>query len=197
VPTVRHATPADLPAIGRALAAAFEDDPVWMWVAGPRADWSTRAAAWFATEARLKMAGPSEVLVDDEVHGIAIWAPPKHWRNSVLDGLRILLPSLRLFRSRLPRGLVMVHRVEKLHPREPHWYLALLGTDPDHQGKGIGGALIEEVTRRCDEQGLGAYLESSKEQNVPYYARFGFVVQGEIHVTDGPTMWRMWREPKR
>ncbi|MCB1038392.1 MAG: GNAT family N-acetyltransferase, partial [Acidimicrobiales bacterium] len=87
--------------------------------------------------------------------------------------------------------------IEKAHPKEPpHWYLALIGTDPAHQGEGVGGALIGAITQRCDAEGLGAYLESSKEQNVPYYARHGFDVVAEIRMEDGPTMWRMWRDPK-
>ena len=78
----------------------------------------------------------------------------------------------------------------------PHWYLAILGTDPAHQGCGVGGALIRAITDRCDEEGLGAYLESSKERNVPYYARHGFEVRDQITSGDGPPMWLMWRDPK-
>lgn len=50
---------------------------------------------------------------------------------------------------------------------------------------------------RCDAEGAPAYLESSKESNVPYYMRFGFEVTGELTVPDGgPTMWQMWRHPR-
>ena len=79
---------------------------------------------------------------------------------------------------------------------EPHWYLAILGTDPPHQGKGVGGALLAPVLTRCDTEGTGAYLESSKPDNVPYYERFGFRVSGQIDMPDGPTMWPMWRDPQ-
>jgi hypothetical protein len=49
---------------------------------------------------------------------------------------------------------------------------------------------------RCDEAGLGAYLESSKPENVPYYQRFGFAVTGQIDLPDGPPLWPMWRAPR-
>lgn len=197
MPDVRPATPADLPAIGRTLAAAFDGDPVWSHLASPKADWSTRAAAWFEAEARSQLKGHGEVLVDHEVGGAAIWAPPGHWKGTAVEGLALALPSLRLFRSRLPRSIANLTLMERKHPKEPpHWYLAILGTDPAHQGKGIGSALIRAVTDRCDEQGLGAYLESSKEQNVPYYARHGFEVRERITSGDGPPMWLMWRDPK-
>ena len=72
-----------------------------------------------------------------------------------------------------------------------------IGTDPSAQGKGIGGALIRQVTDRCDRIGLPCYLESSKDVNVPYYERFGFEVTGETRLgKDGPTIWFMWRDPQ-
>ncbi len=74
----------------------------------------------------------------------------------------------------------MLFQVDGLRPREPHWYLATLGTDPDRQGKGLGSTLMESMARRIDESGLPAYLESSKERNVSFYARFGFEVVDEL-----------------
>ena len=52
------------------------------------------------------------------------------------------------------------------------------------------------VLSTCDRNGQGAYLESSKESNVPYYQRHGFDVVGEVTFTGGPTIWRMWRDPQ-
>lgn len=197
MPDVRSATPADLPAIGRTLAAAFDGDPVWSHLASPRADWSTRASAWFEAEARSQLKGHGEVLVDDEVRGAAIWVQPGHWKGTLVEALSLAAPSARLFRTRLPRAMANLTLMERKHPKEPeHWYLAVLGTDPAHQGSGIGSALIRAVTDRCDDQSLGAYLESSKEQNVPYYARHGFEVRERINSGDGPPMWLMWRDPK-
>ncbi len=197
MPAVRPATSADVPAMGRALAAAFDGDPVWSWLASPRADWTTAATAWFTTYARYQVGHHAEVLVDPDVRGCAVWLPPERWRGTFGEGAALALPSARLFRGNLVRAVRNLGSIEKAHPKEPpHWYLALIGTDPAHQGEGVGGALIGAITQRCDAEGLGAYLESSKEQNVPYYARHGFDVVAEIRMEDGPTMWRMWRDPK-
>ncbi|CAN5621354.1 GNAT family N-acetyltransferase [soil metagenome] len=195
--TVRSATPDELPRVGATLAAAFADDPVWTWLASPRATWSTRASAWFAAEAKVQLAGHGEVLVDDQLRGAALWSSPGHWQARPRDSVALLLPSLRLFRSRSIRGLRTITAMEDAHPRARlHWYLAILGTDPAHQGHGVGSALIGAITDRCDEQGLPAYLESSKEQNVPFYVRHGFEVTGVLERPEAPPMWLMWREPK-
>jgi hypothetical protein len=47
----------------------------------------------------------------------------------------------------------------------------------------------------CDREGIPAYLESSKERNIDFYARFGFRVLQEVRLPRGPKMWPMWREP--
>jgi ribosomal protein S18 acetylase RimI-like enzyme len=87
--------------------------------------------------------------------------------------------------------------MEKIHPSEPHWYLALLGTHPDHQGQGLGTAVVAPGIAAADAEGVGCYLESSKEANVPYYERLGFEVIGTYDVDrgSGPRLWLMWRDP--
>ena len=83
------------------------------------------------------------------------------------------------------------------HPEEPHWYLAVIGSDPSVRGRGFGQAVMQSRLDRCDAEHCPAYLESSKEENVPYYERFGFEVIGEFSLPDGgPTLWRMLRRPQ-
>jgi GNAT superfamily N-acetyltransferase len=78
-----------------------------------------------------------------------------------------------------------------------HWYLFTFGTAPERQGKGVGSALLRSMLSHVDLEGQPAYLESSKERNVPLYARFGFEVIAVLPPTWGsPALWRMWREPR-
>lgn len=194
--TVRQAEPAELAQVGRALGAAFADDPVWRWMTPAWPDWAERAAPWFAAEARVQLRGHGEVLVDDGLRGAAIWSPPDRWKSSPGEAVRLAVPSIRLFRRRLGAASRVLSTLERRHPTAPpHWYLAVLGTDPAHQGSGVGSALVRAVTDRCDAQGLPAYLESSKEANLAFYARHGFVAHDPIRVPGGPPMWPMWREP--
>jgi len=93
--------------------------------------------------------------------------------------------------------LRLLNLVEGMHPHEPHWYLATLGTAVELQGQGVGSALMQPVLEHCDAEGLPAYLESSKERNVPFYRRHGFEVVKEVPLPGGgPKLWTMWREPR-
>ncbi|CAA9958252.1 GNAT family acetyltransferase [Pyrenophora teres f. maculata] len=55
----------------------------------------------------------------------------------------------------------------------PHMYLHLLHTDPDHQGRGAGGLLLDWGIKRADELGLPIYLESSAAGH-RFYQNRGF-----------------------
>jgi len=82
-------------------------------------------------------------------------------------------------------------------PREPHFYLAILGVRPDRQGTGLGSALLSRTLSRLDEAGAPAYLESSNPVNVPLYQRHGFRAVDEIRLPGGgPSELCMWREPR-
>jgi GNAT superfamily N-acetyltransferase len=72
----------------------------------------------------------------------------------------------------------------------------VLGTEPEAQGQGLGSAVLGGVLEQCDRDGVGAFLESSKERNIDFYARHGFRVREEIRLLRGPPMWSMWRDPR-
>ena len=179
-----------------AMARAFDDDPVMTWLFGDDDRRRPgRLRRFFSYEAK-RHGAHGQVLTTDTHDGGAFWDPPGRWKESWFDMLRsvpILLPAIG---PRIGRALKGLPVIEQAHPREPHWYLAMLGTDPPAQGRGIGGILMRPILERCDEQGLGAYLESSKEQNIAYYGRFGFAVSGEIQLPSGPPIWPMWRAPR-
>jgi len=193
----RPARAGDVGVVAGTLARAFHDDPVMTWLFGERErPRLTRLTRFFAAETRRHLRGRDTVLTADGHAGAAVWARPGHWRTSWIDSLRfapIMVPAVGV---RIPRAVQGLGLMERSHPREPHWYLAFVGTDPSHRGIGAGRAMIDPVLDRCDAEGLGAYLESSKPENLPYYERFGFGVTGRIDLPAGPPLWPMWRDPR-
>ena len=177
------------------LARSFFDDPVTEWLMPEERSRMAQLVHFYRAElASLQRRGI--VVTTEEGAGAALWAPPGQWRTPTADVARQSHRMLLAFRSRLRRAAELLEAIEAVHPRDDHWFLAILGTDPDRQGQGVGRLLIEECTNRCDVEGIGAYLESSKAANVAYYERFGFRVTGEVSVPGGPTLWTMWREPR-
>ncbi len=193
---IRTATTDDMAAIRRTLGRAFADDPVAEWLLGRRMN-EKRIGYLDATLARGHLPhGISTITANAEA--VAIWAPPKRFKIAPKEVARHLPGVLaRLGPSGFSRMLAMAE-TEELHPAEPHYYLAVLGTDPAHQGKGMGTAAIAPALARADEEAVGCYLESSKESNIAFYRRHGFEVTDthDIASGKGPRLWLMWRDPQ-
>ena len=93
-------------------------------------------------------------------------------------------------------GAVMKGMAEH-HPREPHWYLPLVAADPNWIGQGLGTLLMKHALRRCDEEGVAAYLESSNPRNISFYERHGFKIIGKIQSGSSPVLTPMLRPASR
>ncbi|MFG3497364.1 GNAT family N-acetyltransferase [Streptomyces sp. NPDC047928] len=81
------------------------------------------------------------------------------------------------------------------HPHEPHCYLPIMGARPEHQGHGIGAALLDTLLEQCDRAKLPAYLEATSTRNESLYARHGFHTVRDLPLPGGPALHAMWREP--
>ena len=111
----------------------------------------------------------------DDVAGAAVWMPPGQWRFRLVDEARLAPAVLGAFGATgTVRLLKLLTGVERVHLREPHYYLFAIGADPAHQGQGVGSALLAPMLARCDAERLPAYLESSNPANIPFYRRHGF-----------------------
>jgi GNAT superfamily N-acetyltransferase len=187
------------------LAATFYDDPVIGHLFRNPARRPAGLRAYFGTQMRadyLRFGGCYLAESESGGHricrGAAIWAPAGKPLLGGLVGAFALLPVLPYVARNWVTTLRLLNLVEGMHPHEPHWYLATLGTAIDVQGKGVGSALMQPVLEQCDREGLPAYLESSKERNVPFYRRHGFEVVNQVRLPGkgAPLLWTMWRDPQ-
>lgn len=189
---VRKATKADVPRLKGVLGRSFQDDPVNTWLIGSELRKLERFFEVYELGTRL-----AETYTTDGLDGAAIWTAPGQWKMSWRTTLSVAPTMLRLTGRRTLLGAQVEKLLDENHPREPHWYLAVLGTDPEKQGRGVGSAVMAPVLDLCDRDGVGAYLESSKEKNVPFYRRHGFEVTKELRLPKGgPSLWLMWRDPR-
>ncbi|HEV3362906.1 MAG TPA: GNAT family N-acetyltransferase [Acidimicrobiia bacterium] len=192
--SVCKATTRDIPELSETLAGAFFTDPLFSW--------------WIPEDHRRKEILPelfrviSEArLAGDEVYrsadgvAAAVWTPPGALPTE--EETAELAPLLAEATGEYAGTLFeMLGLMDEKHPKEPHFYLFLLGTRPGWQSQGIGSALLRAVLDGCDETGMPAYLEASSEGNKRLYLRHGFEVTDELHLRDSPTAWCMWRPPR-
>jgi ribosomal protein S18 acetylase RimI-like enzyme len=193
---IRVANRADAGPLAASLARAFSDDPVWEFLMPDESSRRRRLEGYFDIALTLQHLPHGSVYTDTDRAGGALWDPPGHWKLGFGQLLRGSPRMIAAFGFKVPRALRLLSTIERQHPGGQHWYLAVLGTDPVHQGKGIGSSLLAPILDRCDHEGTGAYLESSKRSNIAFYRRHGFEVTGEIALPGGPTVWPMWRDPR-
>lgn len=190
------ATVGDIAGVTRCLARAFHDDPIKVFLSRGASLTTEQVLPFFDAFTRIQMEH-GLVLTTPGHEAAALWAPPGHWKVPFRKVLRYAPRFIELYGHRVLANLQVLTDLERLHPVAPHYYLEFVGTDPDHRGRGLGRAMLEPVLERADREGVGAYLENSKESNLAFYSRFGFEVVREMtHRRGGPPMWLMWRDPR-
>jgi ribosomal protein S18 acetylase RimI-like enzyme len=192
----RTASASDAAVVTELITGAFYDDPTWSWAfPDPQQRRAQHRRFW-----RLFVDGALRfpwVWLSAHETATSVWIPPGETEMTPeLEG-----ETERLLRELLDDGADRVLRAfelfEEAHPRdEPHFYLSLLATDPQHRGHGYGLRLLAANLSAIDESGEAAYLEASNPANVALYERFGFRVNGAFDLPDGgPRVHTMWREP--
>jgi ribosomal protein S18 acetylase RimI-like enzyme len=182
------------------LARAFCDDPVYR-LAIPDEDKRTSALTWLFGKVMRYCILYGHAFTTPGLAGVAGWLPPGH---TSLTFDRII--RSRLYAAPFKLGLPAYGRLaaylsyaDELHARfapAPHWYLWVIGVEPAHQGRGIGGRLLQPILAQADADGLPCYLETEGERNIRFYERHGFKVahQGQVPKL-GVEVTAMLREP--
>ncbi|MCB1704597.1 MAG: GNAT family N-acetyltransferase [Halioglobus sp.] len=175
----------------RVIAEAFADDPVINWTCNH----PPSVQPFF--EITLPVLIPHRLTyLDPQGRGAASWLGPDqklNWPVTLSNVVKIMkLGGLK----GVYRMLLSGAKTEKYHPKTPHYYLFAIGVTPGNKGRGLGTALIKPLLQRCDMEGIPAYLENSKAENLPFYEGHGFKVLQQIRfAASAPPVWLMWREP--
>jgi ribosomal protein S18 acetylase RimI-like enzyme len=193
---VRKAERGDVDAISKALAAAFTDDPVMSWLIRDPGRRPKVLEGNFRLLLERIWLRHEETYTTETSAGAAIWDPPGQWSVGIGRQIGLLPGALRVWGRMLPKALLTLAKIERGHPSESHYYLAVLGVKPESQGRGLGSAMMFPVLHHCDAERLPAYLEASSPRNRALYERHRFEVTQEFRVgADAPPIWGMWREP--
>ncbi len=197
---VRAARRHEAALLGEVLADAFAEDPVFAWLIPPQARGrDNRLRTFFTSMSRSYLRRGKPCYLTGDGSAAALWATPGAWAMPLSQVFLEAAPNGLAFRRHLLRALRTQMQIERLHAGQSpgHWYLGYLGTRRGRQGEGLGTQMLREVLTGLDTDGVPAYLESSNERNLSLYERNGFRAVGELRALgQGPTIWRMWREPR-
>jgi GNAT superfamily N-acetyltransferase len=189
------ASRADVAPLARALAAAFEDDPIFAWLLPNKRRRSDRLLRFFTLELESVILPLGTAWMSSEASGACLELPPGKWRMPLQTQAVHAPQFVAVFGRSLPRALTTITQMERRHLREPHFYVPYVGVAPEGQGKGLGTELLGRTTERADAAGLPTYLEATSERNAALYERLGFKHLGAFTVLGSPPLWPMRRPP--
>ena len=128
-----------------------------------------------------------------------MWVGPD---EPVLDDVKILSMGLIMYPLKIGirnflRVLDISGQWSKEHKRlrKRHYYLMVIGVEPEFQGKGIGSRLMQVGLDRADDEELECYLETVTEEDVEFYKKhdFDIILNSGFGVND--QYWLMTRAP--
>jgi ribosomal protein S18 acetylase RimI-like enzyme len=194
---VRKAAIEDVPALIPVLSRAFDRDPFINWVVLQDARRGARIEWTFEVMLRLMSGDLNETYTTSDLSGAAVWRRPGEFKLPLARQLRLLPVFAKAMGwGKIPAFLKMIAHTEPLHERlvpEPHYYLFVLGVDPSRQRHGLGSRLLEPGLSICDREHMRAYLETTREENLSFYARHGFEVVHTVERAGWPKFWMMTR----
>ena len=181
------------------LARAFHDDPMPQYVFADAESRDAKLPNFYEIPLRYGLRYGEVYATSANLEGVAVWLPSEKAymssRGIILAGA--ILNTLRMGSKpgeRIDRLGTFLDKQHKLHVPEKHWYLYVLGVDPEYQGQGYASQLLKPMLERLDREGLPAYLETNKERNVTLYQHFGFdVVEESIPPGTDLVTWAMKR----
>lgn len=146
------------------LERAFSPDPLFTWVFP---DPATRPAAL-----QRFMRVPLEyglrygrVTASREAKAACVWLPPGPAitiRRMIRSGM-LALP-FRTGVGPFVKFMTANETVDKIHKArvpEPHWYLIVVGVDPELQSPGVGSAMVREGLALADRESKPCYTHCS------------------------------------
>lgn len=186
----------------RALAAAFQDDPLQSYTFPDPEERRRLSPAHFEAILRYGLLAGHVLTGIEQGVGAVVWMPPDvDHKPEYADASGLTRLPETIGADAAGRFGRLIDRVEAWHRRDmpgPHWYVMVVGVAPAFQGQGYGRALLQPMLDRADTDGLPCYLETTQPGNVSFYQRLGFqVLVDEVDEESGLRLWTFRRAPLR
>jgi GNAT superfamily N-acetyltransferase len=149
------------------IARAFASDPLFVATCGDDPKRRVALASFLLDMTRLTGGTVRARSMGKKLVAVSLIDRPAASRPSVA---RYALVFVRFVPTVFSLGLVASRRLNE--------YFALLAVDPDAQGRGVGGAMIEDAIALARSMNASALaLDTENPTNVTLYERYGFALE--------------------
>ena len=182
------------------LSLAFRDDPELLSFVPDPQKRQKLLLSMFRVSLKHALRHGEAYAVSPAIEGVAVWLPSdapeiSFWTLLRGGGLGLLFRGGWGFLRKMQKDDDFARRLRRELAHFDHWYLAVLGVDPELQGKGYASRLLKPVLARLDAEKMPAYLETSIEDYVAIYQHFGFkVIREETLPGTRLKVWAMMRK---
>ncbi|MGB5909673.1 MAG: GNAT family N-acetyltransferase [Promethearchaeia archaeon] len=176
-------------AASKVLGRAFQDDPLFVYCFPDPIERKIKIAIHGEFLILLGILSGEVYITSSNIEGVAIWHPHGIKDQIIGKQSKETMRRLRKVRKINFSDPLVIERIgifeeiansfQNEHVNFPHWYLAFIGVDPIHQGKGYASKLLRMKLAEIDEQNLPCYLHTENERNVKFYEHFGFELIGK------------------
>ncbi|MGI8705681.1 MAG: GNAT family N-acetyltransferase [Sphingomicrobium sp.] len=193
--------PDQIPAAGAVLARSLFGDGLTKHMYPDEEERKAHTPWHFSAIVRYGVLFGRVLATAGEPRGVAVWLPPG---ETTMTDNRIAAAGLdaspaMLGEQAFGRFMSVMAQIELYHEQDVparHWYLALLGVNPNYAGRGIGSSLLVPTLAQADADGIPCYLETAEERNVAFYRKHGFETLRHGTVPDTAVeFWTMQRLP--
>lgn len=169
----------DVANAAKVLVRSFPDDPMMRYVFLDEPQAERKMLHLFQVTLRHGLTYGEVYAPSPNMEGVAIWYDSG---KAVMDLASFEPFGLREFFSQVSPGVMekiaylneFAASRKKLSAPFRHWFLAFIGVDPDHHGKGFASALIKPMLERIDSENMPCYVETAAGKNVAIYEHFRF-----------------------
>ncbi len=179
----------------RVLVAAFYADPLSTWIFPDPLQRREQLRRFLTLGVEGTMRYPC-VWLNEIGSATSVWIPPGGTEYSPVQADRFEPLLVELLGTAAAPVVETFDLLTRSHPSEdPHYFLSMLATDPEHAGHVDGLTLLADNLRLVDQEQTAVYLEASNAVNIPLYLRYGFELVPPIAAPGGgPDVFTMWRE---
>jgi len=134
-----------------------------------------------------------DVFLSDDNKACALIVYPDKKKTTLASALldaRLILQCIGI--ENIGKAIARERLLKKVRGNELVSSLWFIGVDPQSQHKGAGSSLLNSIIEYSNHNGRPIYLETSNENNLPWYKKFGFNIYAEEDL--GHTLYFLKRE---